>query len=92
VAELKELSRNVVIVNEFGMHARSAAKVAAMAQNATADIWIQKGDARADASSIIDILTLGCEKGTQITLGIEDPADMDILSNIFELITNGFGE
>ena len=92
MADLKEISRNVVIVNELGMHARSAAKVAAMAQNATADIWIQKGDTRADASSIIDILTLECQKGTQITLGIENQSDMDILNNIYELIANGFGE
>lgn len=92
MTDIKELSRNVVIVNELGMHARSAAKVAALAQNATANIWIQKGDARADASSIIDILTLGCEKGSQITVRIENQADTNILSKIFELVANGFGE
>ena len=92
MSEKKELSRDVVIVNELGMHARSAAKVAALAQNAAASIWIQKGDKSADATSIIDILTLECEKGTLITLSIENQEDMGVLNDIFELIANGFGE
>ena len=81
-----------MIVNELGMHARSAAKIAELAQNAAAGIWIQRGEDRADAASIIDILTLGCEKGTRIKLSIEDPADSETLNEIFELISSGFGE
>ena len=92
MSENKELSRDVVIVNELGMHARSAAKVAALAQNATANVWIKKGNKSADAASIIDILTLECEKGTRITLSIENQKDMGVLKDIFELIANGFGE
>lgn len=92
MVEIKELTRKVVIVNELGMHARSAAKVAALAQNAAANVWIQKEDKRADASSIIDILTLECEKGTQITLSIENKDDIGVLNSIFDLIANGFGE
>ena len=87
-----ELSREVVIVNELGLHARSAAKIAALAQNSKEAVWVKKEAEKADASSIVDILTLACEKGSKITLIIEDKADRPILEDIVNLIETGFGE
>ena len=87
-----KLSRQVIIVNELGLHARSAAKIAKLASRSKASIWIKKGSAKADASSIVDILTLECEKGAKITIGIENTADSDILEAIAELVEDGFGE
>ncbi|MGD9240233.1 MAG: HPr family phosphocarrier protein [Desulfobacterales bacterium] len=87
-----ELSRKVVIVNELGLHARSAAKIAELAQNSKAAVWVKKDAEKADASSIVDILTLACEKGSKITLIIEDKADRPILEGIVNLIETGFGE
>ena len=86
------LRRNVTIINELGFHARSAAKIAKLAQPATGSVWIAKGDNKADASSIVDILTLACEKGTRITVCVEDKADRQILEDITKLIESGFGE
>jgi len=87
-----ELSREVVIVNELGLHARSASKIAELAQNSKAAVWVKKDAEKADASSIVDILTLACEKGSKITLIIEDNADRPILEDIADLIETGFGE
>jgi phosphocarrier protein len=87
-----ELSRQVTIVNELGLHARSAAQIAALANRSTASVWIQKGNQKADASSIVDILTLACEKSSKITISIEDKADFNILEAITELVEGGFGE
>ncbi len=87
-----ELSREVVIVNELGLHARSAAKIAELAQNSKAAVWVKKDAEKADASSIVDILTLACEKGSKITLIIEDKTDRPILEDIVNLIETGFGE
>ena len=87
-----ELSREVVIVNELGLHARSAAKIAELAQNSKAAVWVKKDAEKADASSIVDILTLACEKGSKITLIIEDKTDRPILEDIVNLIESGFGE
>lgn len=84
--------RQTTIVNELGLHARSAAQIAGLAQNSIANVWIQKDAEKADASSIIDILTLACAKGTQITIIIEDLADIKILKAIVDLVDSGFGE
>jgi phosphocarrier protein HPr len=80
------------IKNELGLHARSAAQIARLAGKSAAGIWLKKDDQMADASSIIDILTLACEKGTKLTIIIEDLADISILDAIVDLVDSGFGE
>jgi phosphocarrier protein HPr len=87
-----KLTRQVIIVNDLGLHARSAAKIAKLANRSKASVWIQKGTAKADASSILDILTLECKKGSQIIISIENDADSEILESIVELVEKGFGE
>ena len=86
------LSRDVLIINELGLHARSAAGIAKLAQNANSKVWLIRGKERVDASSIIDILSLACPKGSKITLEINEESDIDILNEIIELAKKGFGE
>jgi len=88
----RELTRHVVIVNELGLHARAAAKIAALAQNAASKLWIIKDEEKADASGIIDILTLACQKGSAITLSADSASDRPILDAIADLVESGFEE
>ena len=90
--ERQAVHRVASIKNELGLHARSAAAIAEIARNSRGNVWLMKDEERADASSIMDILTLACEKGTKIKVIIEDPADTDILNAIVDLVDNGFGE
>ena len=92
VASNKRVYKDLVINSELGLHARSAAQIAKIVQKAKANVWIERGPEKADASSIVDILTLACEKGTTITIIIEDPADIGILEAIADLVDSGFGE
>jgi len=86
------LSKNAIIINELGLHARSAAKIAELAQNAESTVWLIRNKEKADASSILDVLTLACPKGSKITLKVDSPSDINILNNIVELIEKGFEE
>jgi len=88
----KELSREVIIVNELGLHARSAGKIAKLAQNAKSTIWVIKDNEKVDASSIIDILTLACAKGSKIMLTVDSKSDVHILNEITALVERGFEE
>jgi phosphocarrier protein len=85
-------SRKAVIVNDLGLHARSAAKIAAIAQTARSKVWIKMDGEKVDAKSVIDILTLGCGKGSEIVVVIDDRNDMNILESIKEMVDDGFGE
>jgi len=89
---VKELSREVIIVNELGLHARSAGKIAKLAQNAQSAIWLIKDNEKVDASSIIDILTLACGKGSKIMLTVDSKSDVHILNEITALVERGFEE
>ena len=86
------LNKNTTVINELGLHARPAAMIANLAIKAQSEVWLCKNEEQVDASSIIDILSLGCIKGSDITLKIENPKDMKILNKIINLFENGFGE
>ena len=85
-------SKNVIIANPLGLHARSAAKIAKLVKKARSKVWIIKDKYRADASRIIDTLSLAAIKDSELTLLIDDPSDIEILNDLAKLIENGFGE
>jgi phosphocarrier protein len=86
------LTGNATLVNPLGLHARSAARIAKVAQNARSAVRVRHGDRDADATSVIDILTLACAAGETLEFSIEDPEDYDILKDLLELVSDGFGE
>jgi len=90
--EHSNFSKSVIITNELGLHARAAAKIAKLAVQAEEIIWIIKDGEKVDASSIIDILTLGCSKGTMIKITTDNESDRDVLNDIVMLVEKGFGE
>jgi phosphotransferase system HPr (HPr) family protein len=85
-------SKSVTVINELGLHARAASKIAQLAVKAKDVIWIIKDGEKVDASSIIDILTLGCSKGTKVTFTAGSYSDECILNDIVTLVEKGFGE
>ena len=91
-SNLKPLWRDVTIVNDLGLHARAAAKLAKLAQQASGPVWLEADSERVDAGQILDILTLAAAKGNQVRVEIENAADADILDLIAELFADGFGE
>jgi phosphocarrier protein len=86
------LVKKLTIVNELGLHARSAAKIAEVAQNAKHKVWVFYDGEKVDAASIIDILTLGAACGSRIEISIENADDTAILNEIVNLVETGFGE
>ena len=88
----ESLSKNVLVTNELGLHARPAAMIAKIAKTARDEVWITKDDQTIDATSIIDILSIGCGPGSKITVKINDISDMDILESIIQLVETGFEE
>lgn len=88
----KELVRRISISNELGLHARPAALIAKLARNAKNNVWIARDEEKVDATSIIDILSLACLKGTEVTLTVDDRVDIDILDKITALAKTGFAE
>jgi phosphocarrier protein len=87
-----KLTRNVKVPNELGLHARAAAKIAKLAEQARSTVFICKDGEEADATSILDVIALYCPYGSHVIVRITDPADMKVLNNIVRMIETGFGE
>ncbi len=74
--------RTTTVINDLGMHARPASQIAKLADTAMSEVWLEANDNKVDATSIIDILTLGAIKGTKITVEIKDDKDIKLLDDI----------
>ena len=80
------------VLNRLGLHARAAAKIASLACQFKADIVLEKDAARADARSILDILSLGCPQGSEIKLCAQGPEACQAVAAISDLFLRHFGE
>ncbi len=84
--------KEVIIRGKLGLHARPAAMIAKIVRNADKDVWLVDGNKRADASSVIDILTLEALKGNLLTVEIDSKNDAHILDALVNYFESGFGE
>ena len=71
--------RTVVIGNEQGLHARPADMFVRTAMKFSAKVAVVKGSLRVDGKSILDVLTLGATKDTELILEATG-TDVQILS------------
>ncbi len=88
----EKLSVEIPVINDFGLHARPAAKLVEMAMKAKGAVLFSLGDIQADGKSIIDILTLGAMKGSSVTITLDNPLDESVLHEIVDFFEQGFGE
>ena len=90
--ESQTFSRAVTIVNANGLHARPADKMVKLAAQFKSRIEIIKGHERVDGRSIISLLTLAAEQGTELVVeatGEDAQAAVDALA---ALIAHQFHE
>lgn len=86
----QDLIVSLTINCKAGLHARPAARIATMTDEAQGPVWIEAKGCLADARGVMDILALACLNGTEIRVRIEDPADKPVLDKIAAFIESGF--
>lgn len=82
--------RVVVVQNEQGLHARPAEMFVRLAQKFNAKIEVVRDNYRVEATSMMDMLTLGAAKGTQLSLEAEGDDAQQAVDALAELIEKGF--
>lgn len=80
----------VRVLNDQGLHARPAARLAQEAQKFACDIELALGTTAVDAKSILDILTLAAGQGSELELRARGPDARDALTQLSALIRNRF--
>ena len=85
-------SKDVMVQNQVGLHARPATFFIQKANEFRSSIWIEKEERRVNAKSLLGFLSLGIIGGTQIKI-IADGADEQAAVNaLVELVESGFSE
>ncbi|WP_213995738.1 HPr family phosphocarrier protein [Arsukibacterium sp.] len=87
-----KLSRNVTIVNQLGLHARAATKLAQLCQQFESHIELVCEDKTADACSVLALLMLASSKGKTLQVTAQGSDAQAALNAVVSLIEQGFGE
>lgn len=85
-------SKTVTIVNQLGLHARAATKLAQLCQKFDARIELQQEGRTADASSVLALLMLASSKGKNVEVVTHGHQAEAALAAVVALIESGFDE
>ena len=82
------LSRDVIVINDVGLHARPATFFIQKANSYKSSIWIEKDDRRVNAKSLLGVLSMGIVKGTTITIIADGEDEAEAIEGLYSLIAN----
>ena len=81
------LTRDVSVLNRYGIHARPAALLVKTATRFACEIWLEKNGVKVNAKSIMGLLTLEGNHGAKMKIhatGADAAAALDALAELFE--------
>ncbi len=82
----------VTVVNKFGLHARPATKLVNIASKSQAEVFLQKGELRINAKSILGVIMLEVKQGEQLTVTVIGEGEEETLDQIIKLVERGFDD
>ncbi|MGE5430521.1 MAG: HPr family phosphocarrier protein [Syntrophomonadaceae bacterium] len=86
------VERKVVIVNNAGLHTRPAATIVKLAAKYKSEFFINKDGLNINGKSIIGVMTLAAEKGSELTLVFDGEDENEAAGEITNYFNRGFDE
>ncbi len=86
------ITKNIEIQNEVGLHARPATYFIQKANSYRSSVWVENSDRRANAKSLLGVLSLGIAKGDVITILADGPDEEAAVEGLVTLVLGGFNE
>ncbi|MDP2036705.1 MAG: HPr family phosphocarrier protein [Ignavibacteria bacterium] len=87
---MKEIT--VTIINNAGLHTRPAATIVKLASKFKSEFFLNKDGLHINGKSIIGVMTLAAEKGSQIVLSFDGDDEEEAASEIVDYFNRGFDE
>jgi phosphocarrier protein len=84
--------RTATIVNQRGLHARAAARVAGLAERFATEITVSANGISVSALSIMGLMLLAAGPGTEVEISASGRAADEAVSALVALIEAGFDE
>lgn len=81
--------KEAVVNNRVGLHARPATFFIQKSNEFKGDIWIEKDDRRANAKSLLGILSLGVLQGEKVKISADGVDEKIAVDTLVDLVTNG---
>lgn len=84
--------RQVVLTNKMGLHARPSTQIATTASRFAADVQITKDGMVVDAKSVLELLMLAAECGSELIVSADGDDAKEAVGAVCDLVTSHFGE
>lgn len=82
-------TKDVEVKNQVGLHARPATFFIQKANEFKADIWIEKDDRRANAKSLLGVLSLGILDAEKVKISADGVDEKLAVDALVELLSSG---
>ncbi len=86
------IEKTVKIINKAGMHTRPAATIVKMASKYKCEFFISKNGLNINGKSIIGVMTLAAEMGSEVTLSFDGEDEQQASEEIVDYFNRGFDE
>ena len=87
------LSKEFIVQNKMGIHARPAAMVVRITNKfAATEVWVDKDGETVNAKSIMGLMMLAAGQGTELSFSAEGPDGPKLLDELEEAFRNKFEE
>jgi phosphocarrier protein HPr len=80
------------IVNKLGLHARASAKLTQLAGSFPCEVWMERGNRRINAKSIMGVMMLAAGKGSTVIVDTAGEREDEALAALLAIIADRFGE
>ena len=67
------VSRELLIINKRGLHARASAKFVQMVERFNAEVWVTRGNETVGGTSIMGLMMLAAGPGTTVVVSAKGP-------------------
>lgn len=85
-------SKEVLVTNPVGLHARPATYFIHCANDFKSNIWISRDDKKVNAKSLLGVLSLGISRGMSITITADGADEEKAVNFLVDLILSNFEE
>jgi phosphocarrier protein len=92
---MPKVSRNIIVLNSLGLHARPAMQFVDTANQFSSNITVTKGGAEpgeADGKSVMQMIILAAEQGTPLSIAAEGEDAEAAVAALAKLFDEKFGE
>jgi len=83
-----KLEKEIVVLNEQGLHARPAALFVQIASKYESTVTVAKDGNCVNGKSIMGILMLGAEKNSKVTLCVEGEEAEELMNELEKFLTS----